>query len=86
MEKIQLDKIKDYKYYYKKYHNLTSKQLIKFRKEDLQMTQSEFAKLMGYYKSSANSYICQLEKGYVKIPKHFALVCNLLKQNLAKEE
>ena len=33
MEKIQLDKIKDYKYYYKKYHNLTSKQLIKFRKE-----------------------------------------------------
>ena len=51
MEKIQLNKIKDYKHYYKKYHNLTSKQLVKFRKDDLNMTQSEFAKLMGYYKS-----------------------------------
>mgnify|MGYP003132300529 CR=1 FL=1 len=83
MEKIQLNKIKDYAHYYKKYHNISPSQLKKLRQE-LNMTQKEFARLMGYYKESANSYICQLENGYVRIPKHFALVCNLIRKEYLK--
>ena len=66
----------------KNFYFLTSDDLFILRKK-LNKSQGQMAEFLGF---NDGSYICHWEKGRRQIPKHIALLCNLIKNQIEMEK
>jgi transcriptional regulator with XRE-family HTH domain len=71
----QIDEIVD------SFYNFNGSDLKKLRKK-LYLSQQKMAELLGY---ESRSYICHFEKTERRLPKHLALLCNLIKNNFSND-
>jgi DNA-binding XRE family transcriptional regulator len=64
------------------FYKFNSNDLILLRNR-LGFSQQKMAETLGF---TSRSYICHMEKKEKNLPKHFALLCNLIRVNLDKDD